>query len=133
MVDTATRRALVAPASAAAAAVAAGVVLYVRDPHTSHYLPCPFHAVTGLWCPGCGGTRAAGDLVRGDVASAMSSNVLAVVVLAGGLVVWGLWVRARYSARPMPRPRRWMVAAGVAVMVAFTVLRNVDIGAVLAP
>lgn len=29
--------------------------------------PCVFHEVTGLWCPGCGGTRSVRALVRGDL------------------------------------------------------------------
>lgn len=30
-------------------------------------MPCLFHLVTGLYCPGCGGTRALFYLVRGQV------------------------------------------------------------------
>lgn len=30
-------------------------------------MPCMFHAMTGLYCPGCGGTRAVKALLRGDV------------------------------------------------------------------
>ena len=30
-------------------------------------LPCIFHELTGLYCPGCGGTRALKALLRGDV------------------------------------------------------------------
>lgn len=29
--------------------------------------PCLFHAMTGFYCPGCGGTRAVMALLRGDV------------------------------------------------------------------
>ena len=29
--------------------------------------PCIFKSVTGLWCPGCGGTRSVRALVRGDL------------------------------------------------------------------
>lgn len=31
--------------------------------------PCMFHTVTGLYCPGCGGTRAAAVLLRGQIAA----------------------------------------------------------------
>jgi len=33
--------------------------------------PCPFHRLTGLPCPGCGMTRAAVALVRGNLTEAM--------------------------------------------------------------
>lgn len=29
--------------------------------------PCVFKSVTGLWCPGCGGTRSVRALLRGDM------------------------------------------------------------------
>ncbi|MDJ0393468.1 DUF2752 domain-containing protein [Rhodococcus sp. G-MC3] len=132
---TSRRNALAAPVSVAAAAVASGAVLYFRDPRTSTYLPCPFHAMTGLWCPGCGATRAAGNLVHGDVASAMSSNILAVLLLVVGVAVWGLWARARATGRTLDigRPPRWFVIGGLAVLVSFTVLRNLPVGSALAP
>ena len=36
--------------------------------HPTHWLPpCLFHFVTGLPCPGCGGTRAFVSLLKGDL------------------------------------------------------------------
>lgn len=121
------------PASVAVGAVAAGALLLFRDPRTSTYLPCPLHAMTGLWCPGCGATRALGDLVRGDVASAMSANAIAVVLLFVGLAAWGVWVGARLRGRSFPTPPSRVVAAGVVVVVLFTVARNLPVGSLLAP
>ena len=37
---------------------------------------CWFRRLTGLSCPGCGGTRAAGALLRGDVLAAFRYNML---------------------------------------------------------
>lgn len=37
---------------------------------------CWFRRLTGISCPGCGGTRAAGALLRGDIAGAFRYNLL---------------------------------------------------------
>ena len=42
-------------------------------------LRCPVRAVFGIDCPGCGGTRALGALMRGDVRQAARENVAALV------------------------------------------------------
>lgn len=129
------RRGTRAPLAVGALAVAAGALLFVRDPRTSTYLPCPIHAVTGLWCPGCGTTRALGDLVRGDLQSALTTNALAVVLVLLAVVAWGVWLRARARGTVL-RIRRlptWLFVASVAVVVAFTILRNIPVGSWLAP
>lgn len=46
----------------------AGLVLWLLPQHVEKYcLPCIIHRVTGLYCPGCGGTRAVVSLLRGRV------------------------------------------------------------------
>ncbi|AYJ47033.1 DUF2752 domain-containing protein [Rhodococcus sp. P1Y] len=132
MTTTAAAR-LGAPAAVAAGVVAAGALLFVRDPRTSTYLPCPLHAMTGLWCPGCGATRAFGDLVRGDVASALSSNALAVVLLCVGAIVWAIWARARLRGRTFRKPASGVVVVGIVIVLVFTVFRNLPVGSWLAP
>jgi Protein of unknown function (DUF2752) len=44
-------------------------------------IPCWFHALTGLDCPFCGGSRAVGALLHGDPLAALGYNAFAVVVL----------------------------------------------------
>jgi hypothetical protein len=127
-------RSIVAPLGVAGAAVGGAILLHVRDPRGSTYLPCPFHALTGLWCPGCGATRAFGDLTRGDIAAAASSNVVAVVLGIVAVGIWAAWLRARWTQTPLTlrRPNRPIVV-GVALLVLFTVVRNTAWGTALAP
>jgi len=47
---------------------------------------CPFHALTGIPCPSCGTTRAAGCLLRGDFAGALEWNPLGTLLLGGALL-----------------------------------------------
>ena len=47
------------------------VILSAAERHTlaaGRFLPpCPFHMLTGFYCPGCGGTRAVTALICGDI------------------------------------------------------------------
>ena len=49
---------------------------------------CPFRAVTGLPCPGCGMTRAFCSIGHGDLAAAFGYNALGPLVFAAALLVW---------------------------------------------
>jgi hypothetical protein len=111
-------------------------LLHVRDPHRSgSYGYCPWLLLTGTSCPGCGGLRAVHDLTDGDVAAALSSNLLVVALVPVVMVAWAVWARARWRGRPLrapaaAKPAAWVLAA---VVMAFTVLRNLPAGAWLAP
>lgn len=70
-------------------------------------LPCPLLSLTGVQCPLCGSTRAAGALARGDIAAAWSYNALFVAgmaVLACCALAWLLEV----AGGPALRPPRWL-------------------------
>lgn len=53
-------------------------------------IPCVFHLVTGAYCPGCGGTRAAKALLTGRMLDSFRYNP---VVLYGAAAVGFLAVR----------------------------------------
>ena len=56
-----------------------GYALWVRL--TGLAIPCPFRAVTGLLCPGCGVTRLCLALLRGDFPAAWSANPVLLLLL----------------------------------------------------
>lgn len=90
----------VAAAVVGAVAVHAGAALFFagHDPyHSQVFAPCPFRAVTGLRCPGCGGTRAMYSLLNGDLAGAIRMNPL-VLVLYPVVIGFGTSVLADYRA-----------------------------------
>lgn len=132
-----------APLLVGAAGLGAAVLVRLRDPHRAgSYGYCPFHALTGLWCPGCGGLRAANDLTRLDVGAALGSNAAAVVVIVGAVVLYALWVGGSWRRRAGGADGRraasalFSPAVAVAAFAAigvFTVLRNTPWGAALAP
>ena len=65
-------------------AIAIVVVFFVciytiADPETGVLFPkCPFFALTGLQCPGCGSQRAIHDLLHGHPGEALRHNALLV-------------------------------------------------------
>ncbi len=53
--------------------------LYLFDPADSFfYVPCPFHLITGFYCPGCGSLRAIHELLHMRFISAFKLNPLLV-------------------------------------------------------
>ena len=113
---------------APAAALAAGAVWALRtfDPNQagSPFPACVFHQVTGLYCPGCGGTRAMHALVHFDLPGALAMNALPFVAapLLGLLalrVATTLPAFAERMTRFTANPWFWLALVG-----GFTVLRN---------
>lgn len=111
--------------------VAAGFAYcYLIDPaSTSLGIPCPFHAATGYYCPGCGSTRALHQLVHGNLAGAFAFNPLAVLVLP--YLGYSLLSYTSLVLRRKPLPGylapAWQTWAFLAVVLAYWVLRNVPV------
>jgi hypothetical protein len=106
---------------ATAVALLAGVLLYRFPPERYTFYPrCPFHAATGLLCPGCGTTRALGALVHGDVGSALRFNPLMPALMAAMLVVFFAQRFCRSQAS-----QRWFAGATLGLIVALTFVRNI--------
>jgi len=117
----------------AALAGGAAAVLVAFPPTESPFYPkCQLHSLTGLHCPGCGMTRLAAALVRGDMSQAAAYNL---VGLAATPVV-AIWALQQVWAWMWGvTPRRWfspkwharVAALFVAVVAVFFVLRNVPV------
>lgn len=120
------RRARLVAAGSAGAAVAGLLLLRQVDPSRpgSGLPPCPFHWLTGLYCPGCGATRAMHALAHFDVAGALAMNPLLVLalpvvaLLLAGSAGW-LPARQRLLSSRLLDARPWAVA-----VIAFAVARN---------
>jgi hypothetical protein len=113
------------PMLVAAAGVGALGLLHVHDPHQlGSYGYCPFLLLTGHPCPACGGLRAMNNLTNGDVVGALSSNAMAVVLLAVMGVAWVVWFYRRWRGRPIPllaidSPVLWGLVAAFGVFGVF--------------
>ena len=94
--------------------LAVAALLFRFDPAATWWFPsCPLHALTGWLCPLCGSLRALHALSLGAPLEALAFNPVTTVGLAAGLIA-----RKRMAAFCFSAP-------GLALLVAFGVLRNV--------
>lgn len=108
-----------------------GVVLHVADPSDATSFPvCPFYAITGLYCPGCGTLRCLHALLHADLRSALDYNLLTVLFVPMLLAAWvsvGLaGIRGRHPplAWNLPRWAGWVFGVAFGL---FWILRNVPL------
>ncbi|TDC61285.1 DUF2752 domain-containing protein [Actinomadura sp. GC306] len=126
-----------APQAAVLGAAAAGTLLVAfRDPNEAgHYPGCPFLALTGFYCPGCGMTRLVHALAHGDAGTAFGLNPLLFVLLP---VLGYLYVRwTVLAARGMPMRsvlfKPVVAYAFVGVVAVYWIVRNLPFAQALAP
>lgn len=120
-----TRRSLWIGIPVALLAVAA--LYYAVDPSHSVWVPrCPFHALTGLDCPACGGQRALHSLLHGEVAEALRFNPFLVISVPYFLVVaWTSFDKGRVARHVRPVVQHRQVAYGYCLLfVVWWVVRN---------
>jgi hypothetical protein len=110
-------------------------MVYFFNPSVHHFYPvCQFHQLTGLNCPGCGGTRALYALLHGDILTALHDNAVAVTGLVA-VVARGAWFglnRLRGRPNGVFFPPRLLIP-GLVVLGVFGVLRNLPAFAFLSP
>lgn len=106
------------------------ILMCFTEPETNLWIPgCPFHELTGLYCPGCGSLRALDFLVEGRPGEALRSNAMLIPSLA--LVLTGLASEIAHPGRGLFRAgstaSRITGTAFLVTAVVFTVLRNLPL------
>ena len=82
-------------------------LLAVMRPGDDGVTICPFALWTGMACPGCGMTRAASYLIRGDLSTAIGYHPLVPLIAVLSLGGWA-WYLLRRSGRVDPLPAKWV-------------------------
>jgi hypothetical protein len=101
--------------------------LFIFEPGKTGFFPvCPFRAITGFTCPGCGSTRGLHRLLHGDVVTAFELNPLLVLSLPFLLYALLRYTNAAVRGRPLKRTQLdakyiWLL---LVVILSFWVFRN---------
>ena len=117
--------------AATCACAAVSTYVYSVDPARGTYPHCLLYQATGLYCAGCGATRALHALLHGRGFEALHDNVLFVTLLPGALALAVIYACQAWSRNAWPAVavgQKSLVFTGgglVAAALAFAVLRNV--------
>ena len=123
---TQTRRQIALAVILTVLGVAAAAFFFLVDPSSVVFLPrCPLYTTTGIYCPGCGATRALHELLRGHWLTAFRLNALFTLSLPClalfGLYRWATTDRGGSTWKPQ---WTWVL---LGMVVTFGVLRNVPV------
>jgi len=112
------------------ACAAASAYVYAVDPASGAYPRCLLYQTTGLYCAGCGATRACHALLHGRLVEALHDNVLFVTLLPVALVMLATLAARAWRDNRWPElhiPPRTFALRGVAIVLVallFMALRN---------
>jgi len=87
---------------------------------------CAFRRITGLYCPGCGGTRCTKHLLNGDLPGALAMNPVIVVLFLVAASIIGIAVVREWKGRPdaFPLIPGWLAWTLTVMVVGFALARN---------
>lgn len=104
-----------------------GVLIVMVTPlkDTIPWPPCPFKALTGCYCPGCGSTRSMMALADGDVLLSFRQNPFVIFTLVYLLLAWVKVIRVFRSGSALTEKAHPKLIAGLGVVIImFGILRN---------
>ena len=88
-------------------------------------IPCLFHEVTGLYCPGCGMTRAMISIIKLDFYQASRFNILIFIVIPFFIIYFIL-----KDKKTIPN---WIWYVLLSLVILYGILRNIPAFSYLAP
>lgn len=90
-------------------------------------IPCFFTTVLGIYCPGCGGTRALSALLHGHFLKSVWYHPLipyGAVLYAGFMLTQGLHRLGVKKVRPW-KFHDWYLGVGIAILIGNFVIKNI--------
>jgi len=113
-----------------ACAAGAAFLFTVNPSHYAVYPQCLLYNTTGIYCVGCGATRALYALLHGQVLTALHDNVLFVALLPLLLWIAGKYLARAWLANAWPsldldsRQTLRVAVVLLPLVLAFAILRN---------
>lgn len=92
-------------------------------------IPCIFHKLTNLYCPGCGMTRAFISLIKLDLYQAFRYNML-VIIYVPFFIIYGV---NKYILKNKYKIPRFIFYILLVITILFAILRNIPNFSFLAP
>lgn len=102
---------------------------FLPDIETKIVFHCPFHLITGLYCPGCGSLRGLHYLTHGNFLKAFNYNPLTILSLPFLVYSFAIFLYKEISGKELKtffiKPAYiWLLLAFVII---FWVLRNIPV------
>lgn len=102
-------------------------LVYMFNPSETPIFPtCLFHSLTGIYCPGCGMTRALHQIMHGHVWAAFCMNPLIILLLPAVLAgaVWNYFRYGSLLSLPVSGKVGWLM---LWLIVGFSVARSIPV------
>lgn len=102
-----------------------GVLYYCFVKMTGTGIPCFFHLITGLKCPGCGISTMLMTLIEGDFQAAFTANPFLLVTLPLLLFELGFSFWLEWNEERQPKWNNILLIIYIVLLVLFGILRNI--------
>ncbi len=107
-------------------AIIAAVLYFLPPSETKLFPGCPWHMLTGTYCPGCGSVRGVTEIVNGNLFGLWNQNPLAMVLAPIIIYAAIRKVVEAVAAYQMPAilTPQWVYVVLLIMILAYWVLRN---------